>query len=571
MARRYSTINIGGCHMKKVGFCIALLIGCISMAYSQIPYLQKNQYGATQLMVHGKPFLLIAGEAYNSSASSIRYMQELLPSLLQSGINTVLLPVAWEQIEHKQGVFDFNHVTNLIKLARQHQLKLGILWFGSWKNGTSPYAPLWLLEDVDKYQRVKNAANENTMTLSPFCEATKQADKRAFSQLVKHIATIDAKENTVITIQVENEVGVFGQSKDLCSASLAAYNKPVPERLMAYMQKNKAQLETELHTAWQKNGYKNSGTWTEVFGKNETTDLFFMAWHYASYLNEIAAEGKKQYALPMFVNCWMPATPLPNPRPNYTQPGTFPSGGPVIMVMDIWKAAAPAIDIVTPDIYGADFDLQSAFFHRQDNPLFIPETNPVPGRATYTFGKHNAICFSPFGIDDKHTLMKEEYSFLQQLMPLITQYQGSTNLAGFYKHNNDSLLYETKLNEDVLIKIYAKRPYFRYNELIDTTNSHVAYGLFVKVNDNDFFVAGKNIWVAASSLNTQKTVWLKNAWQGMFKNGVWMPNALHNGDEAGFLWSKKTPVYRIKPQPTIQPCDNTEPAIFKFKALLYSK
>jgi len=554
--------------MKIYSLIVCLLATAVFVVTAQTPSLSKNKYGATQLVVKQKPYLLLAGEVYNSSASNISYMQQLMPKIKEANINTLLVPVSWEMIEKKEGEFDFSIVNELLALARKHQIKLGILWFGTWKNGISPYVPLWVLKDVNRFKRVKNISNENTMTLSPFCEATLLADTKAYVALLNHIKKIDALENTVIAIQVENEVGVFAQTKDYCKESIEAFQNQVPTTLINYLQKNINSLEIELKNAWEKNGFKKNGTWTEIFGVNDMTDLFFMAWHYASYIQQIAAAGKKVYALPTFVNCWMPATPTPNPRPNYTTPGKYPSGGPVIMVADIWKAAAPAIDILTPDIYGSDFDLQASFFHKPNNPLFIPETNAIPGRAVYSFTQHNAICFSPFGIDDKTDLVKEEYGLLQQLASVILENQGSKNMQGFYKKDTTSSI-DIPFNQNTTIRVYFKRPFNRVNEVIDSTAS--AYGVFIKLNEEAFLIAGKNIWVSAFSNNATSETWIKQAEEGTFKQGKWITNGIHNGDEAGFLWSKKTPVYRIKSDPTIVPFSNTPPAIFKFQVVSYSK
>jgi hypothetical protein len=180
---------------------------------------------------------------------------------------------------------------------------------------------------------------------------------------MKHLAAVDSKENTVIIIQIENQVGVLRQTRDFGSDANKLIKAQVPGELMNYMVKNKKDLEIELKSAGEKNGSKTKGTWNEVFGEGDYTDMFFMAWQYARYMNTVAEAGKKIYNIPMYVNCWM----MPS-RPNVLKPGNFPSGGPVLAVMDIWKAGAPSIDIVAPDIYGTDFKVQSANFHRKDKP-----------------------------------------------------------------------------------------------------------------------------------------------------------------------------------------------------------
>src|SRR5665648_933978 len=226
--------------------------------------------------------------------------------------------------------------------------------------------------------------------------------------------------------------------------------------------------------------------------------MFFMAWNYSRYINAIVEAGKKAYNIPMYANAWMP-----NPRPTPGKPGNFPSGGPILSVLDIWKAGAPAIDFLSPDLYGGDFKDEAKFFHRADNPLFIPETNTTDGPGTYAFAEEDAICFSPFGIDNQGGVMVKEYGMLSQLM---------------------------------------------------------------QTGENEFIVAGYNLSVSANSTSDKKQVWLNDAWEGSYVDGVWNPIALHNGDEAGFLRSGD-PVYRIGAYRTFP----SEPAIFHFKAVPYDK
>ena len=71
-------------------------------------------------------------------------------------------------------------------------------------------------------------------------------------------------------------------------------------------------------------------------------------------------------------------------------------------VMDIWRAAAPSIDFIAPDIYTDEFTWVCKEYTRSGNPLFIPETQRgdlAAMRAFYAFGEFDAGCFAPFGID----------------------------------------------------------------------------------------------------------------------------------------------------------------------------
>ena len=547
---------------------------CTLSVYSQIPQL-KNNGKTTQLIVHGKPFLMLAGEANNSSGSNITHMEKTMKDLRESNLNSLLVSVSWEIVEPQEGVFDFTSVDELIRVARENDMKLCILWFASWKNGFSPYAPMWVLNDTKRFLRVKDEKGQNTRTFTPLCNATRDADAKAYTALMKHIASVDSEKNTVIVMQIENEVGVLRQTRDFSAEANKAFASQVPDMLIQYMVKNKKTLEVELKTAWENNGSKTKGTWSEVFGKGDDADLFFMAWNYSLYLNAIAEAGKKAYNFPMFANCWMP-----QPRPNPGKSRNYPSGGPIVSVLDVWKAGAPSIDMLAPDIYGADFKDQVNNFHRADNPLFIPETNTTDGPASLAFAEHDAICFSPFGIDNRGSVMVREYALLNQLMPVITQYQGTGKMFGIYKHRGDSTTgREFTLNSNVKVTVNYQRGFQRppsatpaipvqnpNNPMAQQTQEPASYGIFIQTGENKFMVAGYNLSVSTSSTNPKKEVWLKDAWEGNYVNGIWKPKALHNGDEAGFLRSDN-PTYGIRAYRT----NPSEPAIFKFKVLIYER
>src|SRR5215831_7776669 len=103
------------------GLCLA---GCLPIyaqnASSSIspPHLEKRG-SAIQLIVDGKPFLILGGELHNSSSSSMAYMRPIWPQLLGLHLNTVLAPVSWELIEPEDGKVDFTTVDGLIDDARK--------------------------------------------------------------------------------------------------------------------------------------------------------------------------------------------------------------------------------------------------------------------------------------------------------------------------------------------------------------------------------------------------------------------------------------------------------------------
>jgi beta-galactosidase GanA len=411
---------------------------------SAIPRLQK-QGAATQLIVDGKPFLVRGAELNNSSASSLAYMKPLWRRLTATHINTVLATVSWELVEPEEGHFDFSLVDGLLKEARANDLHLVILWFGSWKNGKSAYQPVWVKTNQTRFPLIQNVQGKSLPTMTTLSDANRDADARAFAALMRHLREVDGKKHTVLMIQVENEVGVLDAPRDFSPAANQAFNGPVPKELMDYLRAHKDALIPQLREAWETNGFRTSGTWEEIFGKSVVnkedwkafsylTEEIFMAWNYARYIGHVAAAGKGEYKIPMYVNAWLK-------QQNYGLPGMYPSGGPLPQVMDIWRAGAPAIDILSPDIYAPNFTEWCDWYTQSGNPLFIPESRgDVRGAANafWAFGKHDAIGFSPFGIDrtaGADTELARAYAVISQVSPLILEHQGNGTMTSVLLDN----------------------------------------------------------------------------------------------------------------------------------------
>lgn len=474
-----------------------------------IPFLQKNG-GALQLMVNDEPFLMIAGELHNSTSSTVEYMEPVWARLKSMNLNTVLAAVTWELLEPEEGIFDYHLVDVMLQKARENDLRLCLLWFGSWKNGESSYVPGWVKKDTERFFRVKNKDGKNIETISPFCREARKADAKAFGALMKYLSEVD-KERTVILIQPENEVGVF-QEIDYCPQALVGFEKEVPEKLMTYLEDNKDMLNQHVKEIWESKGSVKAGTWKEVFGDTPFTKEFFMAWQYADYIDEVARVGKEQYPLPMFVNAWLVQYPE-------QLPGGYPTGGPVSRVIDIYKAAAGHLDILTPDIYLPDFKRIVAEYHRPDNPLLIPESTMEPGRAFYAFAEHDAIGFAPFAIEDEgeHFLLIKSYEVLQELQSLIIRYQGTGKMRGILKYGDE--MEQVFPFKDYTLKVVYEK------------NNEPAYGLIIQTDIDEFLVAGMNFKVFISANDPNKIGYFEQIWEGGYEAGEWSSARLLNGDE----------------------------------------
>lgn len=407
---------------------MAFLLAISTLQAQELPHWIK-QGTASQLVVDKKPMLLLAGELGNSSASSEQDIENVFPKLKRIGLNTVLVPAYWDLIEPEEGKFDFSLIDKTITEARKHDMKVIFLWFGAWKNSMSCYAPLWFKSDYKKYPRCYTETGKPLEIASPFSENVFKADSKAFVKLMNHIKDFDSKENTVIMIQVENEIGMLESAHDHSKTANKLFDSAIPDKLKQYLKRNTKTLHPWLKEKWEMAGGKTEGTWEEVFGKDIFTDEIFMAWQYAAYVEKMIQKGREVYNLPMYVNAAM------NSRNR--KPGEYPSAGPLAHLIDIWKCAAPSIDLLAPDLYDNGFVDWVAQYKLHNNPLFIPEIKLEPNdgvRAFYVFGQHDAIGFSPFSIedapDDGNYKLTKAYTKLDELMPLITKYQGKEQMKG---------------------------------------------------------------------------------------------------------------------------------------------
>jgi hypothetical protein len=410
---------------------------------SSIPHLEKRD-GMTKLIVDGRPFICVAGELTNTASSDREGTKAAIARLSAANLNTILTVVSWDLVEPEEGKFDFSLIDYQIEAARAANVRIIFLWMGSWKNGLSHFPPPWVKSDQDRFPRVVNGAGNTLEILSTLSEANRNADAKAFAAVMRHIREVDSADHTVIAIQVENEVGVMGSTRDFCAAANAALRKSVPRELTDYLQKNQDHLLPEMKAIWDAAGDKTRGTWEEVFGPNvprpadeppvpnspgrlpraagaellDHTDEIFMAWNYSRYIGYVAAQGKKEYPLPMYVNTWIV-------QPNDLGPGDYPSGGPEALVHDIWRAGGPAVDILAPDIYTPQYAQVIQRFARNGNPAFNPECRQDSNNAWLAFTQLNVLCFSPFGIDslNPNSPFARAYGFINSVSGAIAEAQ----------------------------------------------------------------------------------------------------------------------------------------------------
>jgi len=491
-------------------------------------------HGGTQnLLVHDKPFLILGGELGNSSASSAEYMKPHWPRLAAMNLNTVLAPVYWELLEPRERQYDWTSVDTLLRDARANDTKVVILWFGAWKNSMSTYVPSWVKRDPKRFPRVAKADGSSVEILSAFSQDTRDADARAFAAFMEYLKRADGEDNTVIMVQVENEIGMLPIAREHGTAADALFNGPVPAQLMRALAERGDRLEPELQERWKTNGRRSSGSWSQVFGADEWGQEVFQAWHYARFTEALVKAGKAKYDIPMFVNAALNRTGR--------KPGEYPSGGPLPHLLDVWKAGAPSLDFLAPDIYFPNFSQLAARFRRPDNLLFIPEANNAtnsqgPANAFHAFGELDALGFSPFSIEslgDAPNALSRTYEVLAQLRPLILENRGRDRMGGFRARiNEDGTVIETPVTKTLGgIEFTAT--------LIDpwTPRDKQAIGdhggMVIWAGGEDYWFAGQGITVTFRGADGgPPLVGIDMAEEGAFDtSGKWLPGRRLNGDQ----------------------------------------
>jgi Domain of unknown function (DUF5597)/Beta-galactosidase len=500
---------------------------------SDIPHLRK-QGSATQLIVDGKPFLVLAGELGNNTATSLEYMTWVWPKLIDTKLNSVLAAVSWAQIEPEEGKFDFSVLDGVIQGARRNNLRLVLLWFGSWKNGESTYAPDWVKRDFERFPRLQQTEGVSVEVLTPFSDANRDADASAFKSLMHHIRSIDGQKHTVIMIQVENEIGSPGGMRDHSPSANKAFDEQVPKGLIDYLQQHKDSLIPELKQVWEAKDFKTSGTWEEVFGKCNAAEEIFMAWNFASYVGIVADMGKSEYTLPMYVNGWVFGFSKDEAHPNGA------CGSPMADLIDIWRAAAPRIDMISPDIYDFDYMQMCARYNRSGNPLFIPETRGFPPnnlatRVLYAFGRHDAIGFSPMGIERPlipDIELTSAYNIIKQLAPLISSHQGDGRMSAVLIGANEPPRKVTV--GDYTLEVSYIMPRVQPPAVQPQPPFPNAAAIFIETGPEEFYAAGTGVNVKFSP-NTPgpPLVGLATVEEGVFIDDLWVPGRRLAGDDTG--------------------------------------
>lgn len=484
--------------------------------------------GRARLVVDGSPFLVRGVELHNSSSSSAGALANGLDSARVVGANTVLAPVAWEDIEPVEGVFQLAQVTNLVESTRRAGLRLIILWFGAWKNGASTYAPAWVKQDWTRFTRCVLEDGRLTETLSPFTDEA--LDAPAFAELMRHIERIDCDHRTVLMVQVENEVGLLGASRDHSHPANVAFTAPVPPRVVNAIASRPREAQGG-----------NAASWPEVLPAADRSEEAFMAYGIATHVERVAKAGRRHSALPLYVNAWLDSD-LDVDLPGFAvaggqRPGNYPSGGPLPHVADIWHACAPSIDLLAPDLYFGDSRTIFGDFLAASGGLFIPEMRrdvTGVGQIFEAIGEFGALGVSPFGVDSGSAEDLRPLSDAYDLLARADHILAETAPFGGQQHG--FFLTDQRPQIELLFS-GVRMTATRMTAIgVDPTGT-CAYGIVRQVGPQEFAAIGRGFRITLAATDEESQIGMESVREIAGGNGARCGRSL-NGDETagGTAW-----------------------------------
>ena len=290
--------HVGG--LVRIVFCavflgvVGLPILVLGLPTADLPHI-KMENGVGRLIVNGRPFLFMGGELDNSSAGTAAQADSIVPKLAALHLNTILVPVAWEQIEPKEGSFDFSILDHWMETARHCNMRLVLLWFGSWKNAFSNYAPSWVKSDPKRFPRAYSADGRPLEILSTLSAESRRCDSRAFAALLNHLREKDSQQQTVLMVQVENEVGYLGRGRDRSrEANLLLYFSDGYQRHWSVLSQQSAFSSRRNWQHTSTNMVKGGVRCLEM-----PRTKYLWRGTMAAYIEAVARAGKSEYALPM--------------------------------------------------------------------------------------------------------------------------------------------------------------------------------------------------------------------------------------------------------------------------------
>jgi hypothetical protein len=483
----------------------------------------KKLNGHTALYVDNNPFIILGLQLDCDSCYDSSTIDDLMKQIGVLGGNTAACLLYWRLIEPEEGQYDFSILESMIESAKRYDLRIVLVWFGSYKNACTHYAPDWFQNTPQKYRHAHLESGEQLRYVAcPNCNESLEKDKQAVVKVFEYLRDYDT-EKRVILFQVNNESGLIGTDRCYCE---------------------------ECNYLFEQGNYKA----TDKAIANE----IFSAESILRYMEKIAKPAKEIYPLPCYMNAW-----LAHHTPDHKPGSEYPSGGPVYRVLDVYMQNKKFIDFVSPDIYTPgykDFMRISKEYCLEENPLYIAEhalgkTSRAFKNLYYALGKFSAIGFDPWAIDcafpdvmeqPLYDLMQkkfsdEAYDIMESYIPVrdamipIAERQGTENMKYFVQEESDT---EYVMDfGDIIVKAQLCNP-----------DNGCSRGIVLRIDTCNFVVLGVKTIISFMD-KEGNYIRIKNSERGRFERRKFIPerrNTITWSTVAQSIWIKECGVSTVE-------------------------
>ena len=257
-----------------------------------------------------------------------------------------------------------------------------------------------------------------------FSEELREADSLAFAAVMRRIAETD-DSGAVPMVQVENEVGLLADSRDRSPLAEAEWQRDVPEALRRHLTSERA-AGFAASSLWAAQGRPESGSWQDLFGADWEAEEVFMAWAFGTYVEAVAHRGAAAHPIPLFVVLMDRAAAGPRGgrrvserRPWLARDRRVAGGG----ALDRHDRSGHLPGSTRPERWSGT--------RAGGNPLIVPESRSRAAEAARAFGRHGAIGWSVFGVEDARpgNRVSQLFTELVGMTELITEAQRESRIA----------------------------------------------------------------------------------------------------------------------------------------------
>jgi hypothetical protein len=464
--------------------------------------------GHLLLYVDGHPFAALASEVPwwdlrpGDAGQNLGVYDYLYAAAEKMNLNAIKVPVKWAMVEPQEGRYDFSYVDHAKQTAEKYHLKLVLDWFGHYASNDGniygdlagqQYAPLYIIQDEARYPRAVDAdgaAHHNAISYE--YDPVIKRESLAFRAFMQHIKEIDSSAHTIVMVQFENEISVFGSDRK--NPKLWRDHSPVANQTFAE--------------------------------KHYTDDLKYSAWRLSSHwLRPVSDAGSAAYPIPLFHNYvggtiedWMV--------------GGAPGEDVATDLENCPNVSFIGVNLYVPEDVSADA-LRAALsrFKVSRNQPAITETNSGPGLvaprlAFLALGEFGAPIFAPWALNVSYPADYAPY-----VLPDGTLANGAFTLRDAYgalsKASEQILWYATT---DKLAVFMPKIPGQRWSETRNVSGFALAVSgsgdgqaIVIHPSGHEFLVVGYHaevdlkdgefVWPAMQSLHVE---------DGHFSGGQWI-------------------------------------------------